>query len=93
MNNARPILIQILAVIGSGQRTEREVDEFCSWIEVQVMTELFEALPKEKQEQAIDRFMSLPPDKKKRLLPLLYRQVHAGEGAEGDQNGHSGENC
>jgi hypothetical protein len=72
MNNARPILMQILAVIGSRQRTEREVDEFCSWIEVQVMTELFEALPEDKQEQAIHQFMTLPPDKKESVFYPYY---------------------
>ena len=51
MNNARQILIQIHAVMGSAKKTEREVDEFCSWIEVQVMTELFEGLPKDKQDE------------------------------------------
>jgi hypothetical protein len=54
MKNARHILTQILAVIGS-QRTEREVDDFCAWIEVQVMTELFAGLPPDKQQQAIDQ--------------------------------------
>jgi hypothetical protein len=50
MNNARQILMQILTVIGSEKGTERYVDEFCSWVEVQVMMELFEALPREKQQ-------------------------------------------
>jgi hypothetical protein len=71
MKNARHILTQILAVIGS-QRTEREVDEFCAWIEVQVMTELFEALPPDKQQQAIDQFMALPSHKKERVFYPYY---------------------
>jgi hypothetical protein len=54
MNNPRHILMQIQAVIGSKQRTEREIDDFCSWIEVQVMTDLFAGLPKDKQEKAIN---------------------------------------
>src|SRR6516165_6099892 len=48
---ARQILMQIHAVLGSTKKTERDVDDFCSWIEVQVMTELFGGLPKDKQEQ------------------------------------------
>ena len=72
MNNARQILMQIHAVIGSHQRIEREVDAFCSWIEVQGMTELFAGLPPDKQEQAIDRFMSLPPDKKESVFYPYY---------------------
>jgi hypothetical protein len=63
MNNARHILMHIHAVIGSKKGTERDVDDFCSWIEVQVMTELFAGLPEDKQEQAINQFMILPPDK------------------------------
>jgi hypothetical protein len=72
MNNARQILIQIQAVIGSNKKTEREVDDFCSWIEVQVMTELFGELPKDKQEQAINQFMILPPDKKESVFYPYY---------------------
>jgi hypothetical protein len=64
MNNARHIFMHIQAVIGSHQRTEREIDDFCSWIEVQVMTGLFASLPEDKQQQAIHQFMTLPPDKK-----------------------------
>jgi phenylpyruvate tautomerase PptA (4-oxalocrotonate tautomerase family) len=72
MNNARPILMQILAVIGSNQRSERDIDDFCSWIEVQVMTELFASLPADRQEQAINQFMILPPDKKESVFYPYY---------------------
>jgi hypothetical protein len=72
MKNARPILMQIFAIIRSSPRTERDVDEFCSWIEVQVMTELFEGLPQDKQEQAIHQFMTLPPHKKERVFYPYY---------------------
>jgi len=41
MNNARQILIQIHAVLGFNKKTERDVDNFCSWIEVQVMTGIY----------------------------------------------------
>jgi len=68
MSNPRHILMQIQAVIGSHQRTEREIDDFCSWIEVQVMTELFAGMPKDKQEKAINQFMILPPDKKESVF-------------------------
>ena len=72
MNNARHILMQIHAVIGSKRGTEREVDDFCSWIEVQVMTELFGGLPKDKQEEAINQFMTLPPHKKESVFYPYY---------------------
>jgi hypothetical protein len=76
MKNARHIFMHIQAVIGSHQRTEREIDDFCSWIEVQVMTELFAGLPKDKQEQAIHQFMSLPPDKKESVFYPYYTVEH-----------------
>jgi hypothetical protein len=73
MNNARQILMQIYAVMGSNRGTEGDVDAFCSWIEVQVMAELFEGLPRNKQEQAINQFMSLPPHKKESVFyPYQY---------------------
>jgi hypothetical protein len=72
MKNARDILMQILAVIGSSQRTEREVDDFCTLVEVQVMTELFAALPPDTQQQAIDQFMALPPHKKESVFYPYY---------------------
>ena len=68
MNNARHILMRIHAVLGSNKKTERDVDDFCSWVEVQVMTELFGELPQDKQEQAINQFMILPPDKKESVF-------------------------
>jgi len=76
MNNPRHILMHIQAVIGSHQRTEREVDDFCSWIEVQVMTELFAGLPEDKQEQAIKQFMALPSDKKETVFYPYYTVEH-----------------
>jgi hypothetical protein len=86
--------MQILAVIGSNQQSERDIDDFCSWIEVQVMTELFASLPADRQEQAINQFMILPPDKKESVfLSLLYRCVYAGESEDGDEKGHCGEDC
>jgi phenylpyruvate tautomerase PptA (4-oxalocrotonate tautomerase family) len=72
MSNARHILMQIHAVIGSKNKTEREVYEFCSWIEVQVMTELIGALPIDKQDQVIDQFMTLPPHKKEGVFYPYY---------------------
>ena len=64
--------MQIYAVMGSNRGTEGDVDEFCSWIEVQVMAELFEGLPRNKQEQAINQFMSLPPHKKESVFYPYY---------------------
>jgi hypothetical protein len=79
MNNARQILMQILTVIGSEKGTERYVDDFCSWIEVQVMTELFAGLPRDKQEQAIDQFMALPPHKKESVFYPYYTAEYMRE--------------
>ena len=76
MKNARHIFMHIQAVIGSHQWTEREIDDFCSWIEVQVMTELFAGLPKDKQEQAINQFMILPSDKKESVFYPYYTVEH-----------------
>jgi hypothetical protein len=72
MNNVREILMQILDVIGASQGKEREVDDFCSWVEGQVMTELFEGLPREKQNQAIDQFITLSPHKKESVFYPYY---------------------
>jgi hypothetical protein len=68
MNNPRPILMQILTVIGSSQRTEREVDDFCTWIEAQVMTDLMKALPMDRQNQLIDKFLALPQHEKESVF-------------------------
>ena len=72
MNSARQILLQIHAVMGSTKKTERDVDNFCSWIEVQVMSELIGGLPKDKQEKAINQFMILPADKKESVFYPYY---------------------
>jgi hypothetical protein len=45
MNNARQILMQILAVIGSHQGKEQYVDDFLTRVQVQVMTALIGVLP------------------------------------------------
>jgi hypothetical protein len=80
MKNARHMFMHIQAVIGSHQRTEREIDDFCSWIEVQVMTELFAAMPEDKQQQAINQFMTLPPDKKESVFyPSMVRTKSGGD--------------
>ena len=76
MNNARHILMQILAIIGSRDGAERYVDDFCSWIEVQVMTDLIAALPQDKQNQVIDRFMTLPAHKKESVFFPYYTAEH-----------------
>ena len=68
--------MQIHAVIGSNKKTERDVDDFCSLVEVQVMTELFGGLPRDKQEQAINQFMILPPDKKESVFYPYYTVEH-----------------
>jgi len=72
MNNARDILMQILAVMGSRHGTERFVDDFCTWIEAQVMTELLKALPIDKQNQLIDKFLALPQHEKESVFYPYY---------------------
>jgi hypothetical protein len=64
--------MQIHAVMGYNKKSERDVDNFCSWIEVQVMTELIGALPTDKQGQVIDQFIALPPDKKESVFYPYY---------------------
>ena len=64
--------MRIHAVMGSTKKTERDVDDFCSMVEVQVMTELFGELPRDKQEQAINQFMILPADKKESVFYPYY---------------------
>jgi hypothetical protein len=81
MKNARHILTQILAVIGS-QRTEREVDEFCAWIEVQVMTGLFEGLPEDTQAQVIHQFMTLPAHQKESVFYPYYTVEYLRESVQ-----------
>ena len=79
MNNARAILMQILAVIGSSHGTERFVDDFCTWIEVQVMTDLMQALPMEKQNQLIDTFLALPQHEKESVFYPYYTGAYMRE--------------
>ena len=78
MNNARDILMQILAIMGSRDGTEGYVDDFCTFVEVQVMHDLIEALPQDKQRQVIDQFVSLPhvPQKADRILQPYYSREH-----------------
>jgi len=72
MNNARDMLMQILAVIGSSRGTERFVDDFCTWIEAQVMTDLMQALPIDTQNQLIDTFLALPQHEKESVFYPYY---------------------
>lgn len=64
--------MQILAVIGSHHGTERFVDDFCTWIEMQVMTDLMHALPMDKQNQIIDNFLTLPQHEKESVFYPYY---------------------
>jgi hypothetical protein len=75
MNNARDILMQILAVIGSRQGTERFVDDFCTWIEAQVMTDLMQALPMDTQNQLVDKFLALSQHEKE----IVFYPYYTGE--------------
>jgi hypothetical protein len=72
MNNARQILMQIIEIIGSSRGKEDAVDEFLTFVQVKVMTELIGALPKDKQNQVIDQFMTLPPRKKESVFYPYY---------------------
>jgi hypothetical protein len=55
MKNAREILLRILAILGLREGKDMAVDEFLTWVEVQAMTELVEALPQDEQNQVIDQ--------------------------------------
>jgi hypothetical protein len=76
MNNARDILMQILAIMGSRDRVEGYVDDFCTFVEVQVMHDLIEALPQDKQNEVVDQFVTLPnePQKAENILHPYYTQ-------------------
>jgi hypothetical protein len=78
MNNARDILMQILAIMGSRDGTQGYVDDFCTLVEVQVMHDLIEALPQDKQRRVIDQFVSLPngPQKAENILHPYYTREH-----------------
>ena len=78
MNNARDILMQILAIIGTSDGAERYVDDFCTFVEVQVMHDLIEALPQDKQRQVMDQFVTLPdgPQKAERIFRPYYTREH-----------------
>ena len=78
MNNARDILMQILAIIGSRDGADGYVDDFCTFVEVQVMYDLIEALPQDKQSQVIDEFVTLPnrPQKAESILHPYYTREH-----------------
>jgi hypothetical protein len=76
MNNTRNILMQILDIIGSNEGAERAADDFCTWIEVQVMTDLIAALPQDTQTQVIDRFMTLPAHQKASVFSPYYTAEH-----------------
>jgi hypothetical protein len=78
MNNARDILMQILAIIGTSNGAQGYVDDFCTFVEVQVMHDLIEALPQDKQKQVIDQFVTLPNGQQKAesILHLYYTREH-----------------
>jgi hypothetical protein len=71
--------MQILAVIGSSHGTERYVDDFCTWIEVQVMTDLLKALPMDKQNQLIGQFLALPQHEKESVFYPYYTGAYMRE--------------
>jgi len=78
MNNARDILMQILAIIGTSDGAQGYVNDFCTFVEVQVMHDLIEALPQDKQNQVMDQFMTLPdgPQKAERIFHPYYTPEH-----------------
>jgi hypothetical protein len=64
--------MNILDVIGSNREKESYVDDFLTFVQVQVMTDLIGALPIDKQNQVIDQFMALPPHKKESAFSPYY---------------------
>ena len=70
--------MQILAIMGSRDGAERYVADFCTFVEVQVMHDLIEALPQDIQSQVIDQFMTLPngSQKAESILHPYYTREH-----------------
>jgi len=94
MNNAREILMQILDIMGANEGAERAADDFCTWIEVQVMTDLIAALPQVHPDSG-DRPVYDPAgaSKSKRLFSLLYCGTSAKDASPRDQTGHCTPDC
>jgi hypothetical protein len=72
-------LMQTLAVIGSSHGAERFVDDFCTWIEAQVMTDLMNALPMDTQNPLIDTFLALPQHEKESAFYPYYTREYMRE--------------
>jgi hypothetical protein len=81
MNNSQDILIQILGITGSTAGTERAVDDFLTFVQIGVMTDLIEALPAHKHQQIIDQFIGLPhsPQKAEQIFSPYYTQEYMRE--------------
>ncbi len=75
MNNSRQILIQILDITGSSSGKEKDVDDFLTMIEVQVLASLIESLPADKHNKIIDQWIALP-DTPQKAENILLRQCH-----------------
>src|SRR5262245_29573680 len=86
MNNSRDILIQIIAIIDSSRKTERLVDDFCTWVEGQVMIDLMKALHMDKQNQLIDKFLALPQHEKESVFDPYYTGEYMRERLEDATN-------
>jgi hypothetical protein len=81
MNNAQDILLQIFAVIGPRNGKGRDVADFLTLIEMQVLADLIESLPPEKHKQVTEQFMTLPdePQKAEKILSPYYTREQMRE--------------
>jgi hypothetical protein len=85
--------MQTLEIIRGNTGKYREADAFCSWIEVQVMTDLIEALPNDKQNQVIDQFMTLPDHKKEGIFYPYYTKEFMRQKLKNAQEAISPRGC
>jgi hypothetical protein len=78
MNNSRDILMEVVGIIsGSNGVKDIIVDDFCTMIEVQVMSDLIKSLPAGTQDQVIEEFISAPygtVPEASRILGQYYTQ-------------------
>ncbi len=81
MNNTQDILLQIQAIIGSRNGKERDVADFLTLIEMQVLADFIESLPPEKHKQVTEQFMILPdePQKAEKILSPYYTREQMRE--------------
>jgi hypothetical protein len=82
MNNSHAILKQILGLTQDPTgAVDRLVDDFLTFVEMDVMAGLIEALPEQKHQQIIDQFINLPHSSQKaeQIFSPYYTQEYMRE--------------